>query len=427
MKATLRLQELGFTIIPFAFVAVGLASLSLTADGTISTDSMAPALIFVAVMLALHLFLSGQGFRGDQLLVPLVALLVGAGIVFTARLVDVDLAIRQTVWLAISVAALIATMIVMRRSNLLRRYKYTWAALGFGLVAVTFVVGHSATPGGPRLWFDLGLFQFQPSEIWKVILVVFFAGYLDEYGDVLARGSFRLGPLSLLPVPYLIPLVIMLGTSLLLLAIQQDLGPAALVFGVFIAMLYAASGRWLYVLGGLAALIVAIVVSLRYIAVVQQRVDIWLDPFADPNGPAYQIVQGLIAFANGGLFGQGIGQGAPGWVPAAHTDYMLAAIGEELGLLGALAILTVYMLLSFRGYKIALEASSRFHQLLAVGLATVLSLQVIIIMAGVLKLIPLTGITMPFISYGGSSLVANFVIIGLLLHISARRPVRPRN
>jgi cell division protein FtsW (lipid II flippase) len=360
------------------------------------------------------------GFRGDQILLPLVAMLVAIGLVFIARLVGLDLAMRQVIWLAISCVALLVTMAVMRRSTILRRYKYTWALLGFGLVLVTFVFGQPSAPGGPRLWFNLGFFQFQPSEIWKIILVVFFAGYLDEYGDVLARGSWRIGPISLPPIPYMIPLLIMFGLSMAILFLQRDLGAALLVFSVFIAMLYVASGRILYLVAGFGIFAGAVFVSYRFIDIVRQRVEIWQDPFAQSTTFGYQIVQGLIAFANGGFFGQGLGMGAPGWVPAVHTDYMLAAIAEEMGFLGAVAVVLIYLLLSYRAYRIGIHANSRFNQLLGVGLATVISVQAIVIMAGVLKLIPLTGITLPFVSYGGSSLLTNFVILGILLYLSQR-------
>lgn len=418
MIPAFRPREFFLLLFPAAIVALAAASLVIARELQGAQVVMDPVFAFLGLLLAGHILLSLLGFRGDQALYPVVMGLVGFSVLLTLRLVGTDIAWRQVTWAALALVAMFLVMAVLRRDNVLRRYTYTWAALGFLLVILTFLFGRPSAPGGPRLWFDLGLFQFQPSEIWKVILVVFFASYLDQYGDVLARGTTRLGPLRLPPLPYLLPLLLMFGLSLVLLFFQRDLGAALLMFGVFLSMLFLASGRTLYLAGGLLLFGGAVVLAARSLDIVEQRVAVWLDPFAQASGVGYQIVQGLVAFAEGGVFGQGLGYGRPGVVPAIHTDYMLAAAGEEMGLLGALGIVLLYVLLTLGAFRIALQARSRFDHLLAAGLATVIGIQAIVIMAGSLKLIPLTGVTLPFLSYGGSSLLTNFVILGILLHVS---------
>jgi len=323
------------------------------------------------------------------------------------------------------------TIFLLKDPLWLGRYKYTWALLGMLLIGVTLILGKGSTPGGPRLWLDLGPVSFQPSEVLKVLLVIFFAGYLSEYQEILSLGRYRIGPISLPPFPHLIPLLVMWGLSLMLLIGQRDLGAAFLFFGIFLVMLYIASGKGLYIWAGGIAFVAGAAVAYRFIDVVQQRFGVWLDPWSRASGDAYQAIQGLMAFSAGGLLGSGLGYGQSQYIPAVHTDFIFAAIGEEMGILGALAILALYLLLAYRGYRIALIATNPFNQLLAAGLTSVLALQSLVIVAGNLKFIPLTGVTLPFISYGGSSLVTNFIIIGLLLRLSgpkrrASQPAWPR-
>jgi cell division protein FtsW (lipid II flippase) len=274
------------------------------------------------------------------------------------------------------------------------------------------------------LWFNFGFFQFQPSELLKVLLVIFLAGYLDDKRELLV-SSYRLGPVKLPPLPYLAPLLLLWAMALVLFVVQRDLGSALLFFGIFLAMLYVASGRVFYVVGGLTLFFAAAYVLNAFFSSqfthIQKRINIWLNPWPVGQDDGFQIVQSLFALASGGVLGSGIGFGSPGVIPAVHTDMVIAAIGEELGLAGTMAVLVLFMLLVYRGYHIALAARTGYEQLLAVGLTTILGLQTIIIIGGSIKLIPLTGITLPFISYGGSSLITNFVIIGLLLRISAPR------
>jgi cell division protein FtsW (lipid II flippase) len=332
---------------------------------------------------------------------------------------------KQVQWIALGTVAMWFTVTFVRDLNLLRRYKYTFAFLGIALVAATNVFGSDGGSGtGVKLWFNFGFFLFQPSELLKVLLVIFLAGYLDDKRDLLS-SPYKVGPVSLPPIPYLLPLVLLWAMAIALFVIQKDLGSALLFFGIFLSMLFVASGRPGYVVGGLGLFFAAAFALNAFFASqfthIQRRVSIWLDPWPVGNDAGYQIVQSLYALASGGVLGSGIGFGSPGTIPAVQTDMVIAAIGEELGLAGTLAVLGLFMLLVYRGFHIAVLARTGYEQLLAVGLVTILGLQSLIIIGGAIKLIPLTGITLPFVSYGGSSLITNFIIVGLLLRISAAK------
>ena len=387
------------------------------------------SLLFIGLVYGTHLFLGATNRGADQVLLPLVAGIVALGLITIWRLEPSlvrtypdagydGVASKQVLWITIGFGLMIATMLVSRDLVWLRRYKYTWAAVGTGLVALTLVAGQDLNGSGIRLWFKLGPFAFQPSELLKVVLVVFLAGYLYDIRDLLALNT-RIGPFSLPPLPYLLPMGAVWGLAMLLFIIQRDLGSALLFFGIFLAMLFVATGKPLYVLGGLVAFFAGAFVMYQLFDVVKLRVGIWLNPWPYASGRGFQFVEALYAYATGGILGTGFGYGSPGWVPAVHTDFVYAAIGEELGLAGTLGTLCLYLLMVFRGYHIALRARDHFHQMLAVGLSTILGLQTLIILGGATGMIPLTGITLPFISYGGSSLLTNFIIIGLLLRVSA--------
>jgi cell division protein FtsW (lipid II flippase) len=302
------------------------------------------------------------------------------------------------------------------------------------LLVATYFLGDDIN--GQRLSLSLGPISGQPAELLKVILVVFLAGYLSEYRPLLVEESTKVGPISLPPLPFLAPMVAMWAIALGLVVVQRDLGAALLFFTVFLCLLYAATGRVGYVVVGVVLFLAGSYVMYRLVPTVQTRVDIWLDPFTTSSGDGYQIVQSLYAFARGGLLGTGLGAGLPTIgghlpIPAVHTDFPLAALGEELGLVGVMAILGLFLVVVERGLRIAASAADEFRSLLAAGLALVIGTQALIIAAGNLKLIPLTGITLPFISYGGSSLLVNGIIVGLLLALSDRGvepppPPRPR-
>jgi cell division protein FtsW (lipid II flippase) len=394
--------------------------------------SLADALqlaVFLGIFAAIHIAQVVTGRRTDQVLLPAVALLGGIGLLLMERLPQ-DLAgslgglsRTQLIWWILAGAVLGTVAIVVRSDAWLRRYKYSWAAFGIGLLLLTFVFGEEIN--GARLSLLIGPVSVQPSELLKVVLVVFLAGYLSEFRPLLAEGSMRLGLLRLPPLPYLVPMVAMWAIALGIVVIQRDLGAALLFFAVFLLLLFIATARWSYIALGLLLFAAGSLLAYSLFEHVQTRVDIWLDPWSDPLGAGYQVIQALIAFARGGLIGTGLGAGLPTVggrlpIPAVHTDFPLAALGEELGLIGVLAILGVYLVIVERGLRIAASAADDFRAILAAGLALVIGVQAFIIAAGTLKLIPLTGITLPFISYGGSSLLANAVVVGLLLAISDR-------
>ncbi len=349
--------------------------------------------VYVGVLLLAHVAQVLAGRRTDQVLLPAVGLLGGISLLLMERLpqnlviqtigkTDLGLADVQLVWLVLSIGLATTLAIVVRSDRWLRMYKYTWAATGVALLLLTFVLGTEIN--GQRLTLSFGPVSGQPSELLKVILVVFLAGYLSENRSLLVEQSTRVGPISLPPVPYLAPMVAMWAIALGIVVVQRALGA---------------------------------------VDHVRTRVDIWLDPFADPSGAGYQVVQSLYAFARGGLIGTGLGAGLPLVsgrlpIPAIQTDFPLAALGEELGLVGIMAILGIYLVVIERGLRIGAAARDDFRALLASGLALVVGVQAFIIAAGNLKLIPLTGITLPFISYGGSSLLVNGIVVGLLLALS---------
>ena len=396
-------------------------------------------LVYLLALALVHVLFVLAGRRTDQVLFPATAMLGGIGLLLMQRLpqglvtqsffgAELLLGQLQLFWLLLALTVITTLALAVRSDAWLRTYKYTWAAAGIALLLATFLFGSDVN--GARLTLSIGPLSGQPSELLKVILVVFLAGYLSENRSLLSEESTRIGPVRLPPLPYLAPMVVMVAIALSIVVVQKDLGAALLFFAVFLALLYVATGRPSYVVGGFALFLLGSVVLYNVFGHVQQRVDNWLDPFADPLGVGYQTVQALYAFARGGLLGVGLGAGLPTIsgrlpIPAVHTDYPLAALGEELGLIGLLAILGLYLVVIQRGLRIAASAHDDFRALLAAGLALVVGVQAFIIAAGNLKIIPLTGITLPFISYGGSSLLANAVVVGLLLALSDRGPEPP--
>jgi cell division protein FtsW (lipid II flippase) len=307
----------------------------------------------------------------------------------------------------------------------LRRFRYLWLLSGLGLLGLTILWGVNPLGVGDRLWLSLGkLLYFQPSEALKVLLVIFLASYLAEKRELLVLTGLRIGRWRLPPLPYLGPLFLMWGFSLILLVWQQDLGAALLFFSTFLSMLYVTTGRLYYVITGLGLFICMAVAGYYMFDRIQLRGAIWLDPWSDPRGNAYQIVQSLLAFASGGVFGTGAGLGHPTpYIPVVHTDFVFAAIGEEWGLVGALGVILSLLIVVARGLRTAMRARTTFVSLLAVGLSAMLGWQSLIILGGTLKLIPLTGITLPFVSYGGSSMLISCIMIGLLIRASCERAV----
>jgi cell division protein FtsW len=419
-------------LVPLGFAVSHIASTGLADPGPLGL-----AAIYVVMVLAAHFVLVIAGHRGDPLLLPLVATIGGIGLVMLNRLpqglrgtnlfgLQLGMAETQVLWFGVGLMAMLAVAIGLRDDGFLRHYKYTWALGGAALLVLTFLFG--VEENGARLWIAAGPVRFQPGEAIKIVLVVFIAGYLAEKRALLTSATMRIGFLKIPPVPYLLPMLAIFVIVMLIVVVMRDLGTALLFLGIFLTMLFVATGRRSYVLLGILLFVAGSYVAYNLFDHVRIRVNNWIDPFADVTDAGYQTVQALYAFGRGGLFGEGLGQGLPTIsgrlpIPALETDFIFAAVGEELGLIGAFALLALALALVFRGLRVAMLARDDFSAMLAVGLTTSLGLQTLIIVAGNVKLIPLTGITFPFVSYGGSSLLASFVVVGLLLSISHRSSV----
>jgi cell division protein FtsW (lipid II flippase) len=427
-----RWQELRLLVIVAVAVGVGSVTLGAVRTGTWTPYDPGGLAIYLGALLIAHVAQVLAGRRTDQILLPAVAMLGGISLLLMERLPQ-DLVVQrffgtsfglgevQLIWLVGAVIVATTVGIVVRSDSWLRQYKYTWAAAGVGLLLLTFVLGTDIN--GQRLTLQIGPLSGQPSELLKVILVVFLAGYLSENRALLVDQDTRVGPLRLPPLPYLAPMVAMWAIALGIVVVQRDLGAALLFFGVFLALLYAATGRISLVVLGLLLFLLGSAAMASLFEHIRTRIDIWIDPFADPLGAGYQVIQALHAFARGGLLGVGLGAGLPEIggqppIPEIHTDFPLAALGEELGIVGVVAILGIYLVIVERGLRIGVSAADDFRSLLAIGLALVVGIQAFIIAAGNLKVLPLTGVTLPFISYGGSSLLANALVMGLLLALS---------
>jgi len=437
MRAVPRPVELRLLLPLLILVPLGFAVTHIAQTGTLDPGPLGVAIGYVGLMLGAHIVLRLTGSQGDQLLLPVVATIGGVGIVMLNRLpqglngtdilgLKLGMATTQLLWFGVGVGAMLAIAARFRDDGVLRHYKYTWALAGTLLLLVTFLFGREVN--GARLWIDLGPIGFQPGEAIKVVLVIFIAGYLAEKRAVLSEGIARIGPIKIPPLPYLLPMLAIFVLVMGIVIISRDLGTALLFLGIFLTMLFVATGRRSYVLVGILLFVAGSFVAYQVFGHVRIRVDNWIDPFVDPSGAGYQTVQALYAFGRGGLFGEGLGQGLPTIsgrlpIPELPTDFIFAAVAEELGLIGAVALLALVMVLVFRGLRTAVLARDDFSSMLAVGLTVSLGLQTLIIAAGNVKLVPLTGITFPFVSYGGSSLLASFVVVGLLLAISHRSAV----
>ena len=437
MQAVPRPLELRLLLPLVILVPLGFAVTHIAQTGTLDIGPMGVAVGYVGLMLGAHVALRLVGNRGDQLLLPCVATIGAIGIIMLNRLpqdllgtdvlgVRFGMATTQLLWFAVGLTAMVLLAGRFRDDGILRHYKYTWALAGTVLLVITFLFGKEVN--GARLWIDIGPVAFQPGEAIKVVLVVFIAAYLAEKRTLLAGASARIGPVSVPPLPYLLPMIAIFVIVMLVVVISRDLGTALLFMGIFLTMLFVATGRRSYVLLGILLFLAGSFVAYNLFGHVRIRVDNWIDPFVDPSDRGYQTVQALYAFGRGGLFGEGLGQGLPTIsgrlpIPALPTDFIFAAVAEELGLIGAFALLALVMCLVFRGMRTAILAKDDFSAMLAVGLTVSLGLQTLIIAAGNVKLVPLTGITFPFVSYGGSSLLACFVVVGLLLAISHRSVV----
>jgi cell division protein FtsW (lipid II flippase) len=409
------------------------------ANGEDPTSQLWIAAGVVGVLaLAMHAAIRWRAFYADPFLLPVTTLLTTLGLVMIYRIdvaavkrailngnpVPTPAAYAQLTWFAIATALFIAVLVLLRDHRLLQRYTYTCGLVGLVLLVLPLAPFIGTTVNGATLWVRIGGQSFQPAEIAKILLTIFFAGYLVEKRDSLALVRTKFLGIGLPRLKDLGPILIAWLVSLGVLIFQHDLGTSLLFFGLFVCMLYVATQRRSWLILGAILFVIGAVGAYYAFGHVRLRVTVWIDPWAYADDQGYQIVQSLFGLANGGILGAGLGQGFPNLVPFASTDFIVAALGEELGLTGLMVLLLLYAIVVERGLRAAVGVRDSFGQLLAVGLAITMALQVFVIIGGVTRLIPLTGLTTPFLSYGGSSLIANWVIVALLLRISdrARRP-----
>jgi cell division protein FtsW (lipid II flippase) len=412
-----------------ALITAGFTAVFMARSSELGSVSLTYGGIFLALCLTVHLFVRVTLPDADPYLFPLVALLAAFGLVMIYR-IDDALARQQAGWFVVGIVLFAATILLLRDVRVLQRYRYVIAAVGIGLLMLPRLPGVGAQVNGAYLGVDLGPITFQPTEFAKLCIIVFLASYLVERGEMLVLGARRVLGVTIPPLKHFGPLLVVWGASMLMLVFIRDLGSSLMFFGAFLALIYVATGRMSFVIAGLLMFVVGAWFFANTVPHVDERIDIWLDPWGDPERSGFQIVQSLFAQADGGLFGRGLGQALlnlPGGAqipPAPDTDLIYAVITNELGLFGAVGVVLTYMLFAERGFRVAVMAEDGFLKLLAAGLTAVFALQAFVIVGGVTRVIPLTGVTLPFVSYGGSSIVANFVLLAILLLVSqeAREP-----
>lgn len=431
---TRRGFELLLILVSVSISSAAYALVGLAVDGVLPVRLLAVGAGLLGLGLALHVVVRVVAPYADPVLIPIALLINGIGLVMIHRLDladDTSLAVRQLGATAISVVAAGVVLVVLRDHRRLRARTYTAMVMGLVLLMLPLVPGIGSTVNGATIWIDLGVTTFQPAELGKIAIIVFFAGYLVVARDTLSLVGPRILWLRLPRARDLGPILVAWLASVGVLVFERDLGTSLLFFGIFVAMLYVATERVSWIVIGLGLFAAGCVLAWRLFGHVQNRVAVWLDAF-DPDliearGGSYQVVQGLYGMADGGLLGTGLGRGSPEIVPFAESDFIVAALGEELGLAGLFAILALYGILVQRGLRTAIGVRDGFGKLLAGGLAFSIALQVFVVAGGVTRVIPLTGLTMPFLAYGGSSLLGSWIIIALLLRVSdlARRPDLP--
>jgi cell division protein FtsW (lipid II flippase) len=458
-RSRYRLRELTLLLLPFIILLLAMTQLLLAGPSVDRTAQLTPKVLptlqditpvfgVIGALLVANIIMSIFFRKADQFLLPLVGMLSGIGVLMATRLGPNIAAYRphaasaatygpkQLLWVILGLTLCLATVFILRNTNWLERYKYTWIAVGFLALLPSMIEGirtlHSGAPTHDTL--GVGPFQLQPSELLKITIVIFFAAYLSENRDIFTQGYMRLGRLRLPPLRQLGPLIMMLGVSLVIFLVVREQGLALLIYGLFLSMMYLGSGRMSYVLVSLGLFAILALISYTFFSYIRARFAVvgfdvvdwqkWTaaqNYFAQNQGA--QVVQGLIALSSGGILGSGLGLGHPVLVPVVESDMVFTGLGEELGLAGLFAILGLYLLIVYRGYRIAIESPNPFNQLLAAGLTSIFAIQTLIICAGNMKFFPLTGIPLPFLSYGGSSIFANYIIIGILLRISYNNAV----
>jgi cell division protein FtsW (lipid II flippase) len=415
----LRNRELSLLILALLLGCGALALVALARDqADVATAAPLMALLTVFYIIT-HIIMRRLAPHADPLILPLAAVLNALGLAAIYRLSPEGLGPTQVTWTLVGLGCFVGTLLVVRDFTVLARYKYILGFIGVGLLLLP-MTPLGVTVNGARLWVGFGAYRFQPGEIAKICLVIFFAAYLAERKELLAIASRRLAGLHFPDIKHFGPLLVMWGLSLCVMFFEKDLGSSMLFFSIFLVMLYVATARIAYMAIGTVLFAGGAFLGYQMFSHVQSRVQVWMDVF-NPDyiqAEGFQLSQSLFALATGGLFGTGLGRGRPDLIPEAETDFIFSVIGEELGLLGTAGILVCFMLLVARGLRASLRTRDDFGQLLAAGLTAIFAIQTIIIVGGVTRALPLTGITLPFMSYGGSSLLSNFILIGLLIRIS---------
>ncbi len=427
--ARLRNLELLLILAALAMGAIALTLVELGAIGEVTPGIFTLAAVPAALVLVLHIVERIVAREADPFIVPIATMLNGLGIAMIHRL---DIAekyegwaafgVRQVVWTSIALVLAIAILVLVRNHRVLQRYRFIAMFVGIVLLLLPAIPVIGETGANADVWIRLGIFSFQPGELAKIALAIFFAGYLVTARDSLSLVGRKFLGVQLPRARDLGPILVVWVLSMGVIVLQRDLGTALLYFGIFLVMLYVATGRASWIIIGLTLFVGGALIASRLLPYVNGRFQNWLDAFNpeiySKSGGSFQLVQGIFGLADGGLVGMGLGRGRPDIVPLAESDYIIASLGEELGLIGLFAIFALYMIFVARGFRIAVAGQDDFGRLLAVGLSFVVALQVFIVVGGVTRIIPLTGLTTPFLAAGGSSLVANWIIVALLLRLS---------
>jgi cell division protein FtsW (lipid II flippase) len=439
LRVPARMRNLEFLLLVIATVlsAGAICLVQLGALDAIDSTVLTLSLGLGVLVFAMHFTMRVVAPDADPFILPIATLLNGLGIAMIYR---IDIAkkltgweaagVRQIVWSAIAIALAIAVIIAVRNHRVLQRYRFVAMFAGIALLLLPLLPFIGSEKFGARIWIDIGPFSFQPGELGKIALAIFFAGYLVSARDSLSMVGTKILGMRFPRARDLGPILIVFFSSMGVLIFQRDLGTSLLYFGLFLVMIYVATGRASWIILGMSLFLGGALVASQTLSYVNGRFAAWLDAFNPDiyaqNGGSYQLVQGLFGLANGGVIGTGLGQGRPNIVPLAESDYIIASLGEELGLIGLFAILALYLLFVSRGFRIGFAGQDDFGRLLGVGLAFVVALQVFIVVGGVTRVIPLTGLTTPFMAAGGSSLVANWIIAALLLRLSDTVRHQPR-
>jgi cell division protein FtsW (lipid II flippase) len=418
MLSSRRNVELWLTLLAAAVVAGAYTLVALGRTASLPADIVPWLIQVLALLLMAHLAVRFLARGADGVMLPIALLLNGIGYVFIAR-TRPSLAGLQATWTLIGIIAFAITLFVLRKgANDLARYKWTFVFGGVGLLLLPFVPHVGRLINGSRIWVKIGPINFQPGEFAKIALAIFFAAYFVERRELLAVGTWKVGPFHLPEARHLAPVVVAWLVSLVVMIGQRDLGSSLLFFALFVVLVWVVTGRASYLVICAVLFALGSVGAYHQFSHVHERVAIWTNPWADPAHTGYQIIQGTYALAAGGTTGTGLGLGDPTRIPAVHNDFIFAAIGEELGLVGTTAILIAFLLMIGGGLRIAARAERPFEKALAAGLTTIVGVQAFVIIGGVIRVVPLTGVTLPFVSYGGSSLLANYVLLAILLRIS---------